>query len=70
MIEKIVEHFGNLTVSRGNKHKLLGTDIELLVDGKLSVFMKYYIEESIDFFGEELITKLSSPSEEGSAEHR
>ena len=59
MIETIAEHFGNLTVSRGKKHKLLGMDIEFLADGKLSLFMKDYIEESINFLGEELSAKVS-----------
>ena len=45
VIETIAEHFGNLTVSRGKKHKFLGMDIEFLSDGKLSLFMKDYIEE-------------------------
>ena len=65
MIETIAEHFGNLTVSRGKKHKLLGMDIEFLADGKLSLFMKDYIEESIHFFGEELSAKVSSPLNKG-----
>ena len=30
VIEKISEHFGNLTVSRGKKHKFLGMEIEFL----------------------------------------
>ena len=45
VIETISEHFGNLTLSRGKKHKFLGMDIEFLVDGKLSLFVKDYIEE-------------------------
>ena len=65
MIEKISEHFGNLTVSRGKKHKFLGMDIEFLADGKLSLFMKDYIEESIDLFGEKISTKVSSPAKKG-----
>ena len=40
-------------------------DIEFLADGKLSLFMKDYIEESIDSFGEEMSTKLSSPEKKG-----
>ena len=38
-------------------------DIELFADRKLSLFMKDYIEESINFFREELCKK-------GSAEYR
>ena len=48
VIETISKCFGNLTLSRGNKNKFLGMDIEFLEDGKLSLFMKYYIEKSID----------------------
>ena len=45
VIETISEHFGNLVVSRGKKHKFLVMDIYFLEDGKLYLFMKYYIEE-------------------------
>ena len=45
MIQTVSEHFGNLTVSRGKKHKLLGMDIEFLADDELYLFMKDYIEE-------------------------
>ena len=51
VIETISENFGNLTVSRGKKHKFLGMYIDFLPYGKLSLFMKDYIEESIYFFG-------------------
>ena len=61
MIETISKHFVNLTVSRGKKQNLLGMDIEFLADGILSLFTKYYIEESIDLFGEDMSAKLSSP---------
>ena len=50
VIETIYEHLGNLTVSRGKKHKFLRMYIDLLAYGKLSLFMKDYIEESIYFF--------------------
>ena len=62
VFETTSENFGNLTVSRGKKHKFLGMDIEFLSYGKLSFFMKDYIDESIDLFGEELSTKVSSPA--------
>ena len=50
MIKKIAEMFGNLTVSREKKHKFLGMDIEFLADVKVYLFMKDYIEESIQLF--------------------
>ena len=43
LIETISGNFGNLAVSIGNKHKLLGMDIVFLFDGKLSLFMKDYL---------------------------
>ena len=43
----------------------MGMDIELLADGKLSLFMKDHIEESMDFFGEELSAMVSSPANNG-----
>ena len=58
MIERISENYGNLTVSRDKKHRFLGMDIEFLADGKLSLFMKDYIEESIDLFREKIISHL------------
>ena len=65
MIEIIAGRFCNITVTRGKKHKFLGMDTEFLADGKLSLFMKDYIEESIYLFGEELIKKVSSPAKKG-----
>ena len=43
VIETISEYFGNFTVSRRKKHKLLGMDIEFLADSKIYLFMKDYI---------------------------
>ena len=65
VIETISEHFGNLKISRGEKHKFLGIDIKLLADGKLSLFMKDCINESIDLFGEDISTNISSPAKKG-----
>ena len=40
-------------------------DIEFSADGKFSLFMKDYIEESIHLFGGKIITKVSSPEKKG-----
>ena len=64
-MEQYLNDFRNLTVSRGKKHKFLGMDIEFLAHGKLSLFIKDYIEKSIDLFGEEISTKVSSPEKKG-----
>ena len=45
LIETIAKTFGNLTLSRGNKHKFIGMDIDFLSRGNLSLFKKYYIKE-------------------------
>ena len=39
----IDEYCGELTVSR-KKHKFLGTEIEFLGNGKVSLFMENYVE--------------------------
>ena len=65
MIETISEHFGNLTVSREEKHKFLGIDIEFLEYDESYFLLKDYIEESIGLFGEEISTKISSPAKKG-----
>ena len=62
MIETIYGNSGNLTVSRGKKPRFMVMYKEFLVDGKLSLLMKYYIDESIDSFVEDINTKVSSPS--------
>ena len=40
-------------------------DIELLFNWKSSLFIKDYIKESIDLFGEELNAAVSSPARKG-----
>ena len=58
-------HFGNLILSREKKHRFLEMDIEFLCNGKLYLFMKGYIEESIDMFQEDLSAAVSSPANKG-----
>ena len=47
------------------KYKFMKIDIYLLGNGKLSMFMKYYIEESIALFGKDLDATVSSPPKKG-----
>ena len=61
IIETIAEHFGELTVMRGRKHKLLVINIEFLRNRKLSLFMKDYIEESITLFNKDIYATVYSP---------
>ena len=44
IIKTVAEHFGELSVSRGKEHKFLRIFIYFLVNGKVSLFMKDYIE--------------------------
>ena len=50
IIEAISEHFGEPTVSRGNKHKILGVYKDFLGNRRVSLFMRNYMEESITSF--------------------
>ena len=61
IIETIAEHFGELTVIRGRKQKLLVINIEFLRNRKLSLFMKDYIEESITLFNKDIYATVYSP---------
>ena len=61
IIETIAEHFSEITVMRGRKHKLLVINIEFLRNRKLSLFMKDYIEESITLFNKDIYATVYSP---------
>ena len=65
IIETIAEHFGELTVMRGKKQKLLVIHIEFLRNRKLSLFMKDYIEESITLFNKDIYATVYSPEKKG-----
>ena len=45
-------------------------DIEFLVTGKVSIFVKDFIEESIALFGEDICAKGSSPEKYIFTKHR
>ena len=46
ILETHAKSFGELTVTR-EKHKVLGTDIQFLGNGKVFLNMKYYMELKI-----------------------
>ena len=50
IIKTISDHFGELTVSRGNKHDYLAMDVEL-INGKVHVGMKGQITEALEWGG-------------------
>ena len=37
VLAKLKEHFGNITVSRGKEHNVLGTDIKIQNDGLIEM---------------------------------
>ena len=59
MEEKIVEdlinylknHFGELVVTRGNKHAFLGMNINIIEDKNVEIDMKEKLLEEIEAFG-------------------
>ena len=54
IVEAIAESFVDFTISIGGNQKFLGMDIEFLGNGRISLFMKDYIEEYIASFIEDL----------------
>ena len=60
IIEKIAEHFDELALSQ-KEHKCLVMGIEFLENGKLLLFMKDYIGESITLFDKNIDATVSSP---------
>ena len=60
IIEIIEKNIGYLFITRVKNHTFLGMYIDLLENNKLEIGMKSYIEEAINFFGENLSTKVSS----------
>ena len=47
VIETISEYFGNLTVTRGNKHKFLGMDKKFSEYGKLSFLLRITLRNQL-----------------------
>ena len=57
------KHFGELVVSRGNEHDLLGMKIRLdRKEKKVIIDMKEQIEEAFDMFEHEIDTRASTPA--------
>ena len=52
VIELMKSHFGDLTVTRGNKHRFLGMNITLHPKQKIEIEMKDQLQEAIDMFGQ------------------
>ena len=61
ILQDISEHFGELTISRGNKHDFLGMNIEIK-DKKVYIDMKEQVEQSIEWGKERGNTKPPTPA--------
>ena len=61
VISKISKHFGELTVSRGNKHDFLGMDIEIK-DRKFFISVKDQIMDAIQWGGMQSGKKPATPA--------
>jgi hypothetical protein len=66
VIDIMKGHFGDLTVSRGKKHRFLGMNIELTDDRKLKIEMKDQLQETVDMFTQleekEITETVTSPA--------
>ena len=66
VIELMKVHFGDLTVTRGNKHRFLGMNITVHPRDKIEIEMKDQLQEAIDMFieieGEDVIEEVTSPA--------
>ena len=62
IIDKIEERFDKMSVTRGNKHKFLGMDIEFPGDGTVKIKMKDYLVESIAESGMNIERTASTPA--------
>ena len=63
VLNAVKGHFGELVISRGNTHELLGMTIEIDRQKKdVIIDMRDQIQEAFDTFGEELDHNVSSPA--------
>ena len=55
ILEEVKKHFGDLVISRGNKHDSLGIHTEMSRKNKIvEIEMRDYLQETIDMFGENI----------------
>ena len=62
IIRKVEERFPGLTVEKGDTHKFLGIKVRYMKDQTVAINMREYILESIEEFGEDVFTVVSSPT--------
>ena len=57
IIEEIEKKFGKMSVNIGKTHTYLGMDFEYRDDGVVRISMKGYLEDAINEFPEEILSK-------------
>ena len=67
VIELMKKHFGDLTVTRGKKHRFLGMNIEINEDRNVKIEMKEQLLEAINMFeeteGSRVTEEVKSPAQ-------
>ena len=53
--------YGDLSITRGNKHTYVGMDIEFPGNGTVEIGMKHYLEEALEAFPDEVSGNSTSP---------
>ena len=62
ILEEVGKHFGDLVITRGDEHDLLGMKIKIRKDKKVEISMKPTIQKAINAFPEELEGTVCSPA--------
>jgi len=63
IVAAIEQHFGKMTVVRGQEHTFLGMEIVFNDNGTIKIRMKSYIEDAIKCFGEIVTKKVTMPAQ-------
>ena len=61
VIGLIEKRFGKMTVTRGKLHNFVGMDLNFKGNGTVEIFMREYIKECIEVFGEEM-RRVTTPA--------
>ena len=66
IIDLMKKHFGDLTVTRGNKHRFLGMNLTINKKNSIEIEMKDQLQETIDMFvlseGSKVTEEVTSPA--------
>jgi hypothetical protein len=63
ILDKVKDHFGELVISRGDEHTLLGMHIKLNREKKqVEIEMIDQLKEAIELFGEDVDERVTSPA--------